>query len=58
MRLSAAAASAAVAAATPLWKLGLFFLKVGAILYGGGYMLVRISKAAWCVIIIGSLRSS
>ena len=24
----------------PLWKLGLFFLKVGAILYGSGYVLV------------------
>jgi len=27
-------------AATPLWKLGLFFLKVGAILYGSGYVLI------------------
>lgn len=25
---------------TPLWKLGLFFLKVGAILYGSGYVLI------------------
>ena len=24
----------------PLWKLGLFFLKVGAVLYGSGYVLI------------------
>ena len=24
----------------PLWKLGLFFLKVGSILFGGGYLLI------------------
>ena len=35
-----AAIVAAQAAAVPLWKLGLFFLKVGAILYGSGYVLV------------------
>ncbi len=28
------------AATAPLWKLGLFFLKVGAILYGSGYVLI------------------
>ena len=33
-------AVAVQAAAVPLWKLGLFFLKVGAILYGSGYVLV------------------
>ncbi len=39
---SAAATSTAAAAATPvtLWQLGLFFLKVGAVLYGTGYVLV------------------
>jgi chromate transporter len=30
----------AAVAAVPLWKLGLFFLKVGAILYGSGYVLI------------------
>jgi chromate transporter len=30
----------AAAAIAPLWKLGLFFLKVGAILYGSGYVLI------------------
>jgi len=29
-----------VTAGITLWKLGLFFLKVGAVLYGGGYVLV------------------
>jgi chromate transporter len=39
---SAAAASLgpAALASAPLWKLGLFFLKIGAVLYGGGYVLV------------------
>ena len=36
----AAAGTAAVAAGVSLWKLGLFFLKVGAVLYGSGYVLV------------------
>jgi chromate transporter len=31
---------AATAAEVPLWRLGLFFLKIGAILYGSGYVLV------------------
>lgn len=35
-----AAAGTATPAAAPLWKLGLFFLKVGAVMYGGGYVLV------------------
>jgi chromate transporter len=35
-----AAGAGATAAAVSLWKLGLFFLKVGAILYGSGYVLV------------------
>lgn len=35
-----AAASAATSAAVPLWKLGLFFLKVGVVFFGGGYVLV------------------
>jgi chromate transporter len=30
----------AAAVGAPLWKLGLFFLKVGAILYGSGYVLI------------------
>ena len=34
------AAAGAAATAFPLWKLGLFFLKVGAVLYGGGYVLL------------------
>ena len=33
-------AAVAQVASVPLWKLGLFFLKVGAILYGSGYVLV------------------
>lgn len=32
--------ASALATAVPLWKLGLFFLKVGAVLYGSGYVLV------------------
>jgi len=35
-----AAAGAAASAAVPLWKLGLFFLKVGVVWFGGGYVLV------------------
>ncbi|MEO1076221.1 MAG: chromate efflux transporter [Bacteroidota bacterium] len=35
-----AQATAAATAAVPLWKLGLFFLKVGAVLYGSGYVLI------------------
>ena len=36
-----AAASAVVASATPsIWLLGLFFLKVGSVLYGSGYVLI------------------
>jgi chromate transporter len=35
-----ALASWAAAAAAPLWQLGLFFLKVGAVLYGTGYVLI------------------
>ena len=34
------AAAGAAATSFPLWKLGLFFLKVGAVLYGGGYVLL------------------
>lgn len=34
------AQSIATAQEIPLWKLGLFFLKVGAILYGSGYVLI------------------
>jgi len=36
----AAAGTAAAVAGVSLWKLGLFFLKVGAVLYGSGYVLV------------------
>ncbi len=35
-----AAGGAAIADTALLWKLGLFFLKVGAILYGGGFVLL------------------
>jgi len=38
--LAAGAGAAGVAATVSLWKLGLFFLKVGAVLYGSGYVLV------------------
>lgn len=34
------AGAAGAAATVSLWKLGLFFLKVGAVLYGSGYVLV------------------
>lgn len=37
---AAAGAGGAGAASASLWKLGLFFLKVGAVLYGSGYVLV------------------
>lgn len=33
-------AVSAAAASVPLWKLALFFLKIGAVLYGSGYVLV------------------
>ncbi len=36
----AAGAAAGAAATVSLWKLGLFFLKIGSILYGSGYVLV------------------
>lgn len=36
----AGAGAAKTASLVPLWKLGLFFLKIGSILYGGGYVLV------------------
>ncbi len=35
-----AGAAVATAAAVPLWQLGLFFLKIGAVLYGTGYVLI------------------
>src|SRR5690606_15477083 len=35
-----AAAAGAAAAGVSLWKLGFFFLKVGAVLYGSGYVLI------------------
>jgi chromate transporter len=38
--MAAVAMAAAQATAAPLWKLGLFFLKVGSVLYGSGYVLV------------------
>lgn len=34
------AGTCAAASAVSLWKLGLFFLKIGAVLYGGGYVLL------------------
>ncbi|NNF58745.1 MAG: chromate efflux transporter [Rhodothermaceae bacterium] len=36
----AAAGATGVAGGVSLWKLGLFFLKVGAVLYGSGYVLI------------------
>ncbi len=38
--LAAAAGAAGAMAGVSLWALGLFFLKVGAILYGSGYVLI------------------
>lgn len=38
--LSAAAVYGGASVTVSLWKLGLFFLKVGALLYGGGYVLL------------------
>jgi len=35
-----AATSASAPVSIPLWQLGLFFLKVGAVLYGSGYVLI------------------
>jgi chromate transporter len=35
-----AGAGAAAGSSVPLWKLALFFLKVAAVMYGGGYVLV------------------
>lgn len=35
-----AAGGVAIAAQVPLWKLGLFFLKIGSVLYGSGYVLI------------------
>ena len=37
---AAAAAAGGAAAPVPLWTLGLFFLKVGAVLFGSGYVLI------------------
>ncbi len=37
-------ATAAVGAIVPVWTLGLFFLKVGAVLYGTGYVLMAYLK--------------
>jgi len=37
---TASAAGGAAAAGVSLWQLGLFFLKVGSVLYGGGYVLL------------------
>jgi len=39
-RVLATGAAAGAAAGVSLWALGLFFLKVGAVLYGSGYVLV------------------
>ena len=38
--VAAAAVGAAGVAGISLWKLGLFFLKIGAVLYGSGYVLI------------------
>jgi chromate transporter len=42
----AASAVGAAKASVPLWKLGLLFLKVGAVLYGGGYVLIAYLRGA------------
>ena len=39
LSVAAAGVKSAPLMAIPLWQLGLFFLKVGAVLYGGGYVL-------------------
>ena len=38
--IALAGSAGVVAGAAPLWKLGLFFLKTGAVLYGSGYVLI------------------
>ena len=38
--LVAATCGAACAAVVPLWQIGLYFLQIGAVLYGSGYVLV------------------
>lgn len=38
--MTAAGTCAVLPAAIPLWKLGLFFLEVGVVFFGGGYVLV------------------
>ena len=40
--MTAAAAGAAGIAGISLWKLGLFFLKIGSVLYGSGYVLIAL----------------
>lgn len=50
---AAGAAPLAGAAVVPLWKLGLFFLEIGAVLYGSGYVLAAylhgglVSGSSW-----------
>lgn len=50
---SAIGVTALAAASVSLWKLGLFFLKVGAVLYGSGYVLIAflqgdvVSRYGW-----------
>ena len=46
---SFAAGGTVVPVAFSLWKLGLFFLKVGAVLYGGGYVLIAYLEGGWLV---------
>jgi len=42
---TAAAGAAGMPAAFSLWKLGLFFVKVGSVLYGSGYVLLAFLRA-------------
>ena len=40
LKATAASATVATAANVPLWQLGWFFLKIGSVLFGGGFVLI------------------
>ena len=44
---AAGVAAAVPASAAPLWQLGLFFLKTGAVLYGSGYVLIAFLEGGY-----------